>query len=72
MKVLLTVGLLVLSNTFMTVAWYGHLKFAEMKWFSQLGLIAILLIGGLRCSCIFPGAGLSNWLQRAQWTVFFD
>ena len=44
MKGLLTIGLLILSNTFMTVAWYGHLKFAEWKWFSKLGLIAIVLI----------------------------
>ena len=44
MKALLTVGLLVLSNTFMTLAWYGHLKFAEWKWFSKLGLISIILI----------------------------
>lgn len=44
MKGLLTIGLLVLSNSFMTLAWYGHLKFAEWKWFSKLGLIAIILI----------------------------
>ena len=44
MKGILTIGLLVLSNTFMTVAWYGHLKFAEMKWFSKLGLVSIVLI----------------------------
>lgn len=28
----------------MTIAWYGHLKFAEWKWFNKLGLIAIILI----------------------------
>jgi len=28
----------------MTLAWYGHLKFAEWKWFSKLGLVAIVLI----------------------------
>lgn len=28
----------------MTLAWYGHLKFAEWKWFNKLGLIAIVLI----------------------------
>lgn len=28
----------------MTLAWYGHLKFAEWKWFNKLGLIAIILI----------------------------
>jgi uncharacterized protein (DUF486 family) len=44
MKALLTIGLLVLSNTFMTLAWYGHLKFAEWKWFNKLGLISIILI----------------------------
>lgn len=44
MKSVLTIGLLVASNTFMTLAWYGHLKFAEWKWFSKLGLIGIVLI----------------------------
>ena len=41
---LMTIGLLVLSNVFMTLAWYGHLKFGEMKGFQKLGLIAIILI----------------------------
>jgi len=44
MKSFLTIGLLVLSNVFMTLAWYGHLKFAEWKWFSKLGLLSIILI----------------------------
>ena len=44
MKSLLTIGLLVCSNVFMTLAWYGHLKFAEWKWFSKLGLVAVVLI----------------------------
>ncbi|MCB0448171.1 MAG: DMT family protein [Gelidibacter sp.] len=44
MKAILTICLLVLSNSFMTLAWYGHLKFAEWKWFSKLGLVAIILI----------------------------
>ena len=44
MKAALTIGLLILSNTFMIVAWYGHLKFAEWKWFSKLGLVSIILI----------------------------
>jgi uncharacterized protein (DUF486 family) len=39
-----TIALLVLSNTFMTFAWYGHLKFREMKWFEHLPLVAIVLI----------------------------
>ena len=44
MKALLTIGLLVLFNTFMILAWYGHLKFAEWKWFSKLGLVSVILI----------------------------
>lgn len=44
MRGLYTILLLILSNTFMTFAWYGHLKFKEMKWFENLGIIAIVLI----------------------------
>ena len=44
MKSFYTVVLLILSNTFMTFAWYGHLKFKELKWFENLGLISIVLI----------------------------
>ena len=43
-KGLFTVLLLIASNTFMTFAWYGHLKFHEMNWSQNLGLIAIILI----------------------------
>ena len=44
MKGYYSIGLLLLSNTFMTIAWYGHLKFKEMKWFASLPLIAVILI----------------------------
>lgn len=44
MRVLYTIILLVLSNTFMTFAWYGHLKFKEMKWSASLPLITVILI----------------------------
>jgi uncharacterized protein len=43
-KAFYTILLLVLSNTFMTLAWYGHLKFKEMSWSQNLGLVAIILI----------------------------
>lgn len=36
--------LLVLSNIFMTLAWYGHLKFKEIPFFSNLNLFTIILI----------------------------
>lgn len=44
MKTYITIGLLVLSNIFMTLAWYGHLKFKELKWFENTGLFTIILI----------------------------
>lgn len=44
MKSFYTILLLILSNTFMTMAWYGHLKFKDMKWSENLGLVAIILI----------------------------
>ncbi len=44
MKALYTILLLALSNVFMTFAWYGHLKFKDISWFSKLGLPAIILI----------------------------
>jgi uncharacterized protein len=44
MKAVYTILLLITSNVFMTLAWYGHLKFRELKWFESLGLVAIILI----------------------------
>jgi uncharacterized protein (DUF486 family) len=44
MKIAMTLGLLLCSNIFMTLAWYGHLKFSEIKGFQSLGLVAIVLI----------------------------
>ena len=39
-----TILLLILSNAFMTLAWYGHLKFKDMKWSQTLPLAVIILI----------------------------
>ncbi|MDL2213496.1 DMT family protein [Bacteroides sp. OttesenSCG-928-J23] len=36
--------LLIVSNIFMTFAWYGHLKLKEFSWFSTLPLIAVIAI----------------------------
>lgn len=44
MRGLFSIILLIASNAFMTLAWYGHLKFAEWKWFNKLGLIGIIMI----------------------------
>lgn len=44
MKGLYTILLLIVSNIFMTFAWYGHLKLRELKWFDALPLIAVIAI----------------------------
>ncbi|HEY9843635.1 MAG: DMT family protein [Candidatus Sericytochromatia bacterium] len=43
-KAFSTILLLLLSNTFMTLAWYGHLKFKEIKPLASLGLGGVILI----------------------------
>lgn len=44
MKGLYTVVLLVMSNAFMTIAWYGHLKLRTMSRFATLSLFAVILM----------------------------
>lgn len=47
MKALLTIGLLVVSNGFMTLAWYGHLKFKEYPWFSGFSIYKVIIFSWL-------------------------
>jgi hypothetical protein len=59
MNALLTIGLLIISNIFMTFAWYGHLKLQEMKIISSNTplYIVILMSWGialLEYSCQVP------------------
>lgn len=44
MKSIYTVILLAVSNVFMTLAWYGHLRFKEMELSKGIGLFAIIFI----------------------------
>ncbi len=44
MKIFITITFLVISNVFMTFAWYGHLKMKEFKWFESLPLFSIILL----------------------------
>lgn len=43
-KGIITILFLIISNVFMTLAWYGHLKMEEMGWLKKTGLFAIILI----------------------------
>src|ERR1043165_4402136 len=44
MKGFLTIGLLIISNIFMTLAWYGHLKFKQWGWLEKSGWFVIILV----------------------------
>ena len=44
MRIILTISMLVVSNIFMTLAWYGHLKMREFKWFDVLPIFVVILI----------------------------
>jgi len=39
-----TILLLMASNTFMTIAWYGHLRFKDISFLKNTGLIGAVLI----------------------------
>ncbi|MBI1836022.1 MAG: DMT family protein [Flavobacteriia bacterium] len=44
MRGLYSILLLISSNIFMTLAWYGHLKFSEHKKLASISLFAVILI----------------------------
>ncbi|MGZ3899615.1 MAG: DMT family protein [Bacteroidia bacterium] len=39
-----TILLLLASNTFMTIAWYGHLRYKDISFLKNSGLLAAILI----------------------------
>jgi uncharacterized protein (DUF486 family) len=43
-KGLFTIIFLVISNVFMTLAWYGHLKMEEIGWLKKTGIFTIIFI----------------------------
>lgn len=43
MQGIYTILLLLASNIFMTLAWYGHLKMSEFSWFKTLPLIGVIV-----------------------------
>lgn len=44
MKGIYSIALLIAANVFMTLAWYGHLKYSDNKKIVGFGLIFIILI----------------------------
>ena len=43
-RALATILLLAASNTFMTIAWYGHLRFKEIPMLKNAGLLTLVLV----------------------------
>ena len=43
MRGLFSIGLLFLSNSFMTLAWYGHLRYKDQPALAKWGLFAVIL-----------------------------
>ena len=43
-KAIFTILFLVISNVFMTLAWYGHLKFEEMGWLKKAGIFSVIFL----------------------------
>lgn len=44
MKGFFAIALLIFSNVFMTLAWYGHLRMKDVGWFKSLPLITVILL----------------------------
>ena len=72
MRALYTVLLLIMSNAFMTLAWYGHLKFKEYKWAESLTLISVILIswGIAFFEYHDPSPSKQTWIQKLWRSVF--
>jgi len=43
-RALYTILLLIVSNSFMTIAWYGHLRYKDIPMLKNVGLIGTILI----------------------------
>ncbi|MBA3680640.1 MAG: DMT family protein [Bacteroidetes bacterium] len=43
-RALSTILLLMASNTFMTIAWYGHLRFKDISFLKNAGMVTTILI----------------------------
>ena len=70
-KVILTLVLLIISNTFMTLAWYGNLKLQDMKIISQnTSIVLIVLISWcIALRILVPYTGQPHWFRNKRWSI---
>lgn len=71
---LLTILLLMASNTFMTIAWYGHLKFKDIAFLKNAGLpLTILISWGialLEYSLMIPANKMGSALNGGPFNMW--
>ncbi len=71
---LITIGLLIASNTFMTIAWYGHLRFKDIGLLKSMNLFwTILLSWGialLEYSLMIPANKLGSNLHGGPFSMW--
>lgn len=74
MKAFYTILLLIVSNVFMTFAWYGHLKLQEMKVISSWPLYAVILFswGIALAGVFFPDSRQPHRIHRQWRPVLID
>ena len=65
--------LLIVSNVFMTFAWYGHLKLQEAKLINSWPLFGVILFSWFIALFEYCAQGPANRLGSRQWrTILFD
>ncbi len=73
MRGIYTILLLLLSNVFMTFAWYGHLKFHHLKFFQKTGMFGLIiaswLIAFLEYSLMVPANRIGYKEQGGPFTL---
>lgn len=74
MRPLYTILLLIASNSFMTIAWYGHLKFKEISFLRDIGMFGSILISWgialIEYSLMVPANKLGSNLNGGPFTMW--
>jgi uncharacterized protein len=74
MRALYTILLLMASNTFMTIAWYGHLRFKDVAFLKHTGLVGIVIISWLiallEYSLMIPANRLGSNMQGGPFNMW--
>ncbi|MGZ3885149.1 MAG: DMT family protein [Bacteroidia bacterium] len=73
-RTLITILLLVSSNTFMTIAWYGHLRYKDIPMLKDLNLFGTILISWcialLEYSLMVPANKIGSDLNGGPFTIW--